>query len=89
MNQRIDGIRTGGFCAAGAAVMIIVHAYMEVTDSSREDFYCQGLGLTLKRRMSPTWIELAGANLSVLTSATGPEFISISSSAILMQSYPD
>src|SRR5262249_27688914 len=28
-------------------------------------FYCDGLGLTLKRRLSPSWVELAGANLPV------------------------
>jgi predicted enzyme related to lactoylglutathione lyase len=46
--------------------MIAVHAYIEVTDATRGiEFYCQGLGLTLKRRLSPTWIELAGANLPI------------------------
>ena len=44
--------------------MLIVHAYIEVTDAARGiAFYCEGLGLTLKRRLSPTWVELDGAGL--------------------------
>jgi hypothetical protein len=39
--------------------MILVHAYIEVTELDRGiEFYCSGLGLTLKRRLSPTWVEL-------------------------------
>ena len=46
--------------------MLIVHAYIEVTDPARGiEFYCRGLGLTVKRHLSPTWIELAGANLPI------------------------
>lgn len=46
--------------------MIVVHAYVEVSDLRRGiDFYCGGLGLTLGRRLSPTWAELGGANLPV------------------------
>ena len=46
--------------------MIIAHAYIEVTDAALGiEFYCRGLGLTLKRMLSPTWIELAGANLPI------------------------
>jgi predicted enzyme related to lactoylglutathione lyase len=46
--------------------MILVHAYIEV--ASLEDgiaFYCDGLGLALKRRLSPNWVELQGANLPI------------------------
>jgi len=44
--------------------MLEVHAYIEVDDLDRGiAFYCNGLGLTLKRRLSPRWIELDGANL--------------------------
>ena len=43
--------------------MVLLHVYVEVTEATLGiDFYCHGLGLTLKRRLSPTWIELAGAN---------------------------
>ncbi len=46
--------------------MIVVHAYIDVTNiQAGLDFYCDGLGLTLKRRLSPRWVELAGANLPV------------------------
>jgi predicted enzyme related to lactoylglutathione lyase len=53
--------------------MVTLHAYIEVTDAARGiDFYCGGLGLTLKRRLSPTWIELGGANLPVFLLANRP-----------------
>lgn len=46
--------------------MIVVHAYIDVTNiQAGLDFYCDGLGLTLKRRLSPRWVELAGAILPV------------------------
>ena len=46
--------------------MIIAHAYIDVTDPEQGiKFYCEGIGLSLKRRLSPTWIELEGANLPV------------------------
>jgi predicted enzyme related to lactoylglutathione lyase len=46
--------------------MVLVHAYIEVTElPDGIKFYCGGLGLTLKRRLSPTWVELAGANLPI------------------------
>ena len=46
--------------------MIVVHAYIDVTNiQAGLDFYCDGLGLTLKRRLSPRWVELAGANLPI------------------------
>lgn len=53
--------------------MVIVHAYIEITDATRGiDFYCAGLGLTLKRRLSPRWIELAGANVPIYLLADRP-----------------
>ena len=53
--------------------MIVAHAYIEVTDAeSGIAFYCDGLGLTLKRRLSPRWIELAGANLPIFLLAGRP-----------------
>ena len=46
--------------------MVVVHAYIEVTDAEPGiAFYCEGFGLRLQRRLSPTWIELAGANLAI------------------------
>jgi predicted enzyme related to lactoylglutathione lyase len=53
--------------------MIIAHAYIEVIDAARGiAFYCDGLGLTLKRRLSPRWIELAGANVPIFLLADLP-----------------
>jgi len=53
--------------------LLAVHAYIEVTDLARGvDFYCGGLGLTLKRQLGPRWIELAGANLSIFLLADRP-----------------
>jgi predicted enzyme related to lactoylglutathione lyase len=46
--------------------MLTIHAYIEVPileDGLR--FYCEGLGLTLKRRFSRTWVELGGANTPI------------------------
>lgn len=63
-------VQSGG---AGAVVMLVVHAYIEVTDATLGvDFYCKGLGLTLKRRLSPTWIELGGATLPIFLLANRP-----------------
>jgi predicted enzyme related to lactoylglutathione lyase len=46
--------------------VIEVHAYIDVADLERGvAFYCDGLGLTLKRRLSPSWVELEGANLPI------------------------
>jgi predicted enzyme related to lactoylglutathione lyase len=53
--------------------MVVVHAYIEVTDAGRGvAFYCDGLGLTVARRLSPTWIELAGANAPIFLLAGRP-----------------
>ena len=53
--------------------MILVHAYIEVTELARGiEFYCHGLDLTLKRRLSPRWVELAGANLPIFLLADRP-----------------
>jgi len=43
-----------------------VHAYIDVADLERGiAFYCDGLGLSLKRRLSLSWVELEGANLAI------------------------
>jgi predicted enzyme related to lactoylglutathione lyase len=53
--------------------MLTVHAYIEVTEAAKGiAFYCDGLGLTVKRRLSPRWIELAGANLPIYLLADRP-----------------
>jgi predicted enzyme related to lactoylglutathione lyase len=53
--------------------MVEIHAYIEVTEAERGiAFYCEGLGLTLKRRYSPTWMELSGANCPVFLLANRP-----------------
>lgn len=45
---------------------LTVHAYIEVADLERGiAFYCDGLGLRLKRRLSANWVELEGANLPI------------------------
>ena len=46
--------------------MLVVHAYIEVAELERGiAFYCGGLGLSLKRRLGPNWVELDGANLPI------------------------
>jgi predicted enzyme related to lactoylglutathione lyase len=46
--------------------VIEVHAYIDVADLERGiAFYRDGLNLTLRRRLSPSWVELAGANLPI------------------------
>jgi predicted enzyme related to lactoylglutathione lyase len=54
--------------------MLEVHSYIEVTEAERGIvFYCDGLGLTVRRRLSPRWIELAGANLKIFLLADRPD----------------
>jgi len=46
--------------------MLVVHAYIEVADLERGIiFYCEGLGLSLRRRFGDSWVELDGANLPI------------------------
>ena len=53
--------------------MLIVHAYIEVTDLARGiEFYCAGLGLVHKRHLGPRWVELQGANLPIFLLADRP-----------------
>jgi len=41
-----------------------VHVYIGVTDLERGiAFYTQGLGLRLRRRLRPNWVELEGASV--------------------------
>jgi len=63
--------------------MVIVHAYIEVNDAVRGiEFYCQGLGLTLRRRLSPRWIELAGANVPLFLLANPPDVADLGSTKV-------
>ena len=60
--------------------MLLVHAYIEVTEIERGlEFYSRGLGLTLKRRLSPTWVELDGANLPIFLLADRPRVADLGS----------
>jgi predicted enzyme related to lactoylglutathione lyase len=53
--------------------VIEVHAYIEVADLERGiAFYCDGLGLSLNRRFSPSWVELEGANLPIFLLGNRP-----------------
>ena len=53
--------------------MLTVHAYVEVTDLERGiTFYCGVLGLTLKRRLGPNWVELEGANVPIFLLGNRP-----------------
>lgn|SRR5215470_15037679 len=53
--------------------MLVVHAYIDVTEAARGvEFYCGGLGLAVKRRLSLRWIELAGANIPIFLLADRP-----------------
>jgi predicted enzyme related to lactoylglutathione lyase len=45
---------------------ITVHAYIAVTDLERGiEFYCQALGLSLRRRLDADWAELEGATTPI------------------------
>ena len=46
--------------------MLGLHAYIEVADLEHGiEFYCRGFDLRLKRRLSPRWAELSGAQIPV------------------------
>ncbi|MEH2539470.1 MULTISPECIES: VOC family protein [unclassified Bradyrhizobium] len=63
--------------------MVLVHVYVEVTEANLGiDFYCHGLGLILKRRLSPTWIELAGANCPLYLLANRPAIADLGSTKV-------
>ena len=53
--------------------MLTVHAYIEVADLERGiSFYCDTLGLSLKRRLRPSWVELEGANVPIFLLGNRP-----------------
>jgi predicted enzyme related to lactoylglutathione lyase len=63
--------------------MIEAHAYIEVAEIDRGiEFYCNGLGLTLKRRLSPRWVELEGANLPIFLLGNRPPIADLGSTKV-------
>jgi predicted enzyme related to lactoylglutathione lyase len=63
--------------------MIEAHAYIEVAEIDRGiEFYCNGLGLTLKRRLSPRWVELEGANLPIFLLGNRPPIADLGSAKV-------
>jgi predicted enzyme related to lactoylglutathione lyase len=53
--------------------MLTVHAYVEVTEVERGiTFYCDALGLTVKRMLRPSWVELEGANVPIFLLGNRP-----------------
>jgi len=54
-------------------LLVTVHAYIEVADLERGiAFYGGTLGLTLKRRLSATWVELQGASVPIFLLGNRP-----------------
>ena len=52
--------------------MLVAHAYIDVADAERGIAFYGALGLAVRRRLSPTWIELSGANLPIFLLADRP-----------------
>jgi predicted enzyme related to lactoylglutathione lyase len=47
-------------------VVVTLHAYVDVEDlAAGIRFYTEGLGLALRRRLAPNWVELEGAAIPV------------------------
>jgi predicted enzyme related to lactoylglutathione lyase len=68
--------------------MLAVHVYIEVTEAERGiAFYCEGLGLSVKRRLGPRWIELAGANLPVFLLTSQPAEVDLGRGRTAPRSY--
>jgi predicted enzyme related to lactoylglutathione lyase len=64
--------------------MIEAHVYIEVADLERGiEFYCNGIGLTLKRHLSASWVELEGANLPVFLLGDRPPSANLGNSQII------
>jgi predicted enzyme related to lactoylglutathione lyase len=63
--------------------MLTVHAYIEVADLERGiAFYCDVLGLTLQRRLRPSWVELGGANTSIFLLGNRPSTADLGGKAV-------
>ena len=55
-------------------VVIDVHAYVEVQDTEAGvAFYTSALGLTVRRRLTPRWVELAGARIPIFILGNRPD----------------
>jgi predicted enzyme related to lactoylglutathione lyase len=54
--------------------MLEVHAYVEVEDTEAGvAFYTAALGLTVRRRLTPRWVELSGARIPIFILGNRPE----------------
>jgi predicted enzyme related to lactoylglutathione lyase len=54
--------------------MLEVHAYVEVEDTEAGvAFYTAALGLTVRRRLTPRWVELEGASIPIFILGNRPE----------------
>ena len=54
--------------------MLDVHAYVEVEDTEAGvAFYTAALGLTVRRRLTPRWVELGGASVPIFILGNRPE----------------
>jgi predicted enzyme related to lactoylglutathione lyase len=54
--------------------MLEVHAYVEVEDTEAGvAFYTAALGLTVRRRLTPRWVELDGARIPIFILGNRPE----------------
>jgi len=63
-----------------AATIVGIHAYIEVTDLTLGmEFYCTGLGLSLKKQLSPRWVELEGAGTPIYLLGNRPVDVDLGS----------
>jgi predicted enzyme related to lactoylglutathione lyase len=54
-------------------MVLTVHAYIEVADLERGiNFYRDAVGLKLKRRLRPNWVELEGADMPIFLLGNRP-----------------
>ena len=59
--------------ASVIALMLEVHAYVEVEDTEAGvAFYTAALGLTVHRRLTPRWVELTGASIPIFILGNRP-----------------
>ncbi|MBT3370848.1 MAG: VOC family protein [Rhodospirillaceae bacterium] len=62
--------------------MVGIHAYIEVSELALGmNFYCDGLGLSLKRQLSPRWVELQGAGTPIYLLGNRPETADLGSTS--------
>jgi predicted enzyme related to lactoylglutathione lyase len=64
------------------ASIVGIHAYIEVSELALGmNFYCDGLGLSLKRQLSPRWVELQGAGTPIYLLGNRPETADLGSTS--------